>query len=717
VQRFNATNVTFTTPVTVRERNRTYQTPSIQIEKLKLSDPVLGLKEGAVFSTKDGKTFKLESFPDAPPGCTKTPDINRNPYNFVGLPKGGPWLDKPEEGAGKHPGHQCWMPGLSHGYIDLKITSRTPIFLPEWVKRDTARDAVRKFYTMKRWIDGKHVNSYAIPGSSLKGALRCMVEALANDRFGVMDDREYYEMPIPYRRRSFRAGQATLVRGVWQVQPMNFDLEGPNNDYASNLLAQPGRHRPRAMTPRVPPVPVLTIPSHVLKKYEENLAHQHYALHYKNWQNQWKENQSTPPSATDREKCKPNYAPALAAKNLDAVLSELHMPTVNRATVNIFYTVTVRAGTTEIDSFGKNVNYLWPAEKSIKDLAGNPNLAGDWFSPETSEKKMGLTEPLGLAERMFGFVSDHDDAKESHPFRGKLRFEPLWGPPTDSVTPLGGAAGIKLAPLTAPKSRAKSRPLYMQGQKSGDKLLSASYSDSMLGAEPLPDPVLRGRKFYWKQRYDETIQGAHPLLEFHKKQEAHAQNQCPPPILPLPKGSDFTTRIHFENLSACEMGALLFALLGNDPVSPEPGTTSVTWNSGKHSIHLGKGKPRGLGVCEVEVSIRWFNPGSVYASLIDSQERTPATREEIGNLRNAFTKWCEKMASPDKPAAEHTPLNQLDHIKDFIQLHTWPENNSVRYYPVQFDQYSWPPVPNNNPGNLPLTERPPAMKTAHGLAP
>jgi hypothetical protein len=313
---------------------------------------------------------------------------------------------------------------------------------------------------------------------------------------------------------------------------------------------------------------------------------------------------------------------------------------------------------------------------------------------------------------MFGFVSDH--GPESHPFRGKLRFEPLWGPPVGSVTPLGageGENGIQLAPLTAPQSRAKSRPLYLKGLPYGsNELRSASYSDpiSRNGAGPFPDPELRGRKFYWKQRYD-----AAPLWEFHKtdRKSGYAENQLPAPILPLPAGKAFTTRIHFENLSDQELGALLFALLGSAPKAVED--KPDTWHSDQHRIHLGKGKPRGLGVCSVEASIRWFNPKDAYASLTaESPGRKPATQAEIDGLHNAFADWCEKKAG----VAPGTFTN-LDHILDFNKLHTWPTAPSVRYYPPQFKQYSWTPKDNQNPGDPDLKDRPVAMNTARKLAP
>jgi CRISPR-associated protein (TIGR03986 family) len=288
---------------------------------------------------------------------------------------------------------------------------------------------------------------------------------------------------------------------------------------------------------------------------------------------------------------------------------------------------------------------------------------------------MGLEQPLGLAERIFGFVSDHGE--KSHPFRARVRFEPLWGPAVAQAKP---ANHVSLGPLTSPESRAKCRPLYLQGNAGK----SASYSDAQ--------PKLRGRKFYWKQRYGEG-----QLWPFHLRGERRpddpAAAQCPPPIEALPAGTTFTTRIHFENLSAAELGVLLYALVGF---------------SDSHCIHLGKGKPRGLGVCGVKAKVTWFHPKDRYASLTEPPPSKTMTPQEFADARAAFAKWCEERA---KPFAE------LDHIKDFEKLHTWPEADSVRYYPVNWAQYAWVPLPNKNPGDPLAADRPFAMKPAHELEP
>ena len=92
-------------------------------------------------------------------------------------------------------------------------------------------------------------------------------------------------------------------------------------------------------------------------------------------------------------------------------------------------------------------------------------------------KQRSLNDNLSLAETMFGFSGEHkrkDKNQISHPFRGKVRIGTLWGCkalpyPDEEGWPeaSGGALGtrLKLAPLTAPETRAKARPLYSRSQE------------------------------------------------------------------------------------------------------------------------------------------------------------------------------------------------------------------------------------------------------------
>ncbi len=703
--------VTFAEAVSIRKKDGIpVRQLGIKLEKVGVTDPVLGLQTNALLGG-DGKSYELAEFPQAPPGARNgdpAPDVDRNPYNFVSLPPGGPWREAPDPQTGTHQGHACWRPDLLHGTINVILRAKSPIFVPGLP--DSSR-----FYRLHRWSGENKRDHYAIPGSSFKGALRSMVEALVNDRFGVIQDPTYYQAPIPYRRRAFNVrdirneltkpyhvGKATNVGGDWSVIPIDYDRQnGFKECYPSNLLVQLAHH---------------TVCTHnditdgtryqfadgVVDAYRRNLNHPHYARHYADWNAAYGEylgkhstwttgGQRGPEPSVPK---KPEYCEQIYRKGdaeADAELAAIKSKLQLRPEDIVFFTLNQQG---KIDSFGKNVNYLWPSEHSIE------SLAGAWFPPSPGSGSLGLTQPLGLADLMFGFVSNHGTAgngNRTHPFRGKVRVEPVWGPPYDEGNQ---PDEITLAVLTAPQSRAKCRPLYLEP---GAKGLSASYSDVL-------KPTLRGRKFYWKQRTEDG-----QVWQFHRSDQNGStpkDKQSRPKIRPLPPLTEFETRISFENLSAPELGALLFALLGPHPQFV---AENGSWSSGEHCIHLGKGKSRGLGACDVEAAIRWFRPQERYASLASIPEAPPAADGEVQEVYRAFANWCERRAR--ESGYSDKEFLALPYIRDFVQIHTWPRQASVRYYPVNWSQYSWTPKENHNPDEPKGKPRPKAMRLTRNLEP
>jgi CRISPR-associated protein (TIGR03986 family) len=238
-----------------------------------------------------------------------------------------------------------------------------------------------------------------------------------------------------------------------------------------------------------------------------------------------------------------------------------------------------------------------------------------------------------------------------------------------------------MAPLTAPATRGKSRPLYLAPGPGG---LSASYSDT--------NPELKGRKFYWHQRPP----GNELVWEGHKQEPArHVQPQLPPPIMALKSGETFRGRIQFENLTDQELGALLYALKGPN---------------GAHALHVGKGKPRGLGSLQVtQLDLRLWNPESDYTSLLVECTAQAARPEDAEGFVAKFKTWVL-----EQPGQQGKRFDELGHIRDFNRLHAWPGQQRICYYPINFSNYGWLPDQNRNPDE-PSVKRPEAMKRARDL--
>lgn len=104
-----------------------------------------------------------------------------NPYNFVpAQPRkvGGKAL-----GDSPPAGHQAWLPDLFSGTIDLVITTKTPLLLPD-LPLDP--DANHKEYPVRLGPDGR---PYLAP-TSVKGMLRAAYEAVTNSRMAVFKGHE-----------------------------------------------------------------------------------------------------------------------------------------------------------------------------------------------------------------------------------------------------------------------------------------------------------------------------------------------------------------------------------------------------------------------------------------------------------------------------------------------------------------------------------------------
>jgi len=149
-------------------------------------------------------------------------------------------------------------------------------------------------------------------------------------------------------------------------------------DFRANLLyALPANHRYSHIVLRRLNEHLALAPE-VFQKYERNRQHQHFDTHRRKY-------------GAD-----PNTTGSLST-------SDCHC----RKAISSIFTVD---GSMQIDSFGKNVNYLWPSNLSVKELAAN-------YFPR---QDLSLKEDLSLAELMFGFSGRHRKNKEgesiSHPY-------------------------------------------------------------------------------------------------------------------------------------------------------------------------------------------------------------------------------------------------------------------------------------------------------------
>ena len=119
------------------------------------------------------------------------PDNFHNPYNFIpALPRN---QVSGELGDRKPKGHGCYLPNYWSGRISVKVTTVTPLLIPDAAEM-TEDDHGHKTYPMRLGADGKPY----LPPTSIKGMLRSAYEAVTNSRLSVFekhDVRLAYRMP------------------------------------------------------------------------------------------------------------------------------------------------------------------------------------------------------------------------------------------------------------------------------------------------------------------------------------------------------------------------------------------------------------------------------------------------------------------------------------------------------------------------------------------
>ena len=687
--------VVFNPRHTRKDRNGRDRGP-YNLDSLGVTDRFLAARPGSAFEV--GRDFALSRYSDdVADGLQPIPDIDQNPYNFV------PWMDEqprfaeqPREGT-----HDRHRPARFSGMIDVIFTARTPIFVPA-ADIDAARDEKhsdppRDFF---RCWDGAH-DRYAIPGSSVKGAVRSVFEALTNSRAGVTDSG--LKWPQLYRRRAFRLYRIVSMpttTAAGEVEECKYGLYDRNGnpkrnqqalprsqndveerEFSANLffVAPHSRHFPNGHTHRWTKIRFrptgrrLALEVQIFERFKAMKCHPHLTGHGGRQGN-----------ASSASKCfygprnRPGHAPDYSA-------IEEHLFQIKIG--DLIFGIPDRTNES-LRCFGRNVNFLWPSDKSTRDLIGK-------FT--TREAKVSALSDSDSAEAVFGFAGTHGD--NSHPFQGRVRFGIFWGP--DSCDgELASRPSLRLMPLTSPSgSKAKSRPLYLTGRNG-----KATDHDR--------DARIRGRKFYWHQRAEGNKKGddvppVHKLDAMRrnvpKAWTEKIASQLPAPIRPLPECSDFQGKVHFINLTSAELGALLISL--------QPDLAFESENEQKYGLKIGKGKPRGLGSVTTELELRVARrPQDAYASL-DSPVTEVAADQEVRRHVHAYKEWI---------APNGKRWGELDLAKALKALLRLPDGPSARVYPPQFSMYGWLPAGSDQDVDraargAPRGEYPKAMTPAHDM--
>lgn len=308
----------------------------------------------------------------------------------------------------------------------------------------------------------------------------------------------------------------------------------------------------------------------------------------------------------------------------------------------------------EVAWFGHSPNFRIPMRLSGSKRAATPHD----FVP--TEMRNDLRPDF--ADAMFGWVEDKSADGNSPPgqragkvFVGDARY-------------IAASNGVWLGenPI-APHTLASPKPTTFQHYLTQDKQAGHDPDDKVSLAHygtPPGETQIRGFKRYWHK-------GPAPdILATEKEKTLEKQLTR---IRPLKPHVRFAFRICFENLYPVELGALLWALT-------LPGETGKTY---AHKI--GMGKPLGMGAVKLSVkSLMVTDRRKRYAQLFDSDGwHTAETERDLHEFIGAFEKYVLDELGETKQGRRS--LVELDRIRMLLAMHEWqgPPPSETRYMEIE----------------------------------
>jgi CRISPR-associated protein (TIGR03986 family) len=640
------------------------------------------------------------------------------PYNFVPLPQavlpavgcvpGEPWCRHDRYDPMPRP--PAFDSGLLSGSIELTITTETPLFIRGVQKPDpdggwqAGRDANARLRPDPAMTpDGRPL----IPGSSLRGMLRTLVEILAFAKVQpVAGTRPFFRdfsgsgqrLHNAYANRIRPGGhppQAGFLHHTadgWIIKPttvwrVSHDVIGPaavavaHNNGERFSYGRPPGYRPNWRFQQRP--------CWARHDSADGVTELNFAVELPQGavEDDWQPGTlvltgaAPPPRVEDGhpvggEKAEYFFLPPLpdvAARTVtDAQIDRFHdadqvsewqqgafpvnQPVANSRRVKgyvrsgepVFFVPNDESGVT---FFGRARYFRMPYDQALSELVPAAVSAS--------------AADLDLAEALFGRVGR--DACEATAVRGRVRVEDsvACDPPPDAVM-----EEIVPKTLLSPKPTTYAHYLTQDGR------LAATGRTTYLQGDRT---AVRGHKLYWHRWPEDAAAGLALVTETPQAAWRAAvrdgSDKLHTLIRPLRAGVAFQGRVRFDNLSPVELGALLSA---------------VRLPAGcRHK--LGMGRALGLGSVRLEADLHLVDRAARYSSWNASGERAgPDAAAVEHNCQQAFTSTVLKhaLASGEAMTKAGTGLAAVSRLEALFLLLGWQNRPPPeRTQPMELAQF------------------------------
>lgn len=284
---------------------------------------------------------------------------------------------------------------------------------------------------------------------------------------------------------------------------------------------------------------------------------------------------------------------------------------------------------------------------------------------------------LDFTESLFGFVdkpvAEEPNKKWTAAGRVSVTDATLASEPEESVWLNPQAAVFHTHILSSPKPSAYAHYLVQPDPNIPQRTNLSNHRQV--------NAIIRGHKLYWHQTKAEGETAA-PLGTNELRTQPNPNNpEQHPEIKPIRPGLQFSFRVHFENVTNAELGALLWAI-------------ELPFSKSSRYLHkLGMGKPLGMGSVGLIIdSLEVLSPDKRLGALLQAShdaegEISGLWRWETG-LQNAdkddyltaFSKWVEgELKLGEGGFGRHDRIEQL---KDMLR---WPglKRGSANYMGFQ----------------------------------
>lgn len=558
------------------------------------------------------------------------------------------------------------------GYIELNISNVTPMYIRGNKSEQNSEDYINpEFFAPAK-------GNFRIPGSSLRGMLRNLVEIVSYGKFVSFDEKRLYMRGMADKSKSLR------------------------NDYQETMIDKKNNFFPKIKSGWIKKTgfnKFVIYPSKV-----DAFGNQYYRINFDKI-NKDIVNSGTPPINLNKYEFNEVYFTPVKAedhphkrndnRNGGKVITyQLKYALVSgiRKTPNKEFETkgfVINTGTMN----NKHMHWIINEQNYNNEIEIDPKVIKD-YADDKNRESLNIVKELNKKSEGLPCFYITDDSNKISGFGYTAMFRLPYDKTIGDHIPDGlkdkntlDIAEAIFGNETKFSGRVFVEDSFCNKKENSEILLGENFPQNLSGPKPTtfqhyltqvseevkdlnhynPDSsgklsAIRGNKIYWHKENENWIASNADVEQF--------PNQFPSKINPVRKDTLFTGRIRFENLSDVELGALLFAL-----------------DLPEGCLHkIGMGKPLGLGSVKITPTLHLSNREKRYSELFEEwSEKLNESKEDgkaLNDLKDKFADYILKQLNGDNKKYNSKDLWNVDRMSEFKRMLDWdkkPSHDKIKY--------------------------------------